>query len=38
LPCLSKIEQEINDLDAHTYSPLARKKMKNESYRQRRKN
>lgn len=26
---LNKLEQAINDLDAHTYSPLARKKMKN---------
>jgi len=32
---LNKLEQEINDLDSHTYSPIARKKMKNESYQQR---
>lgn len=38
LPYLSKIEQEINEMEAPTYSPLARKKMKNESYQQRRKN
>jgi hypothetical protein len=35
---LNKLEQEINDLAAHTYSPIARKKMKNESYQQRRRN
>jgi hypothetical protein len=35
---MNKVEQEINDLAAHTYSPITRKKMKNESYQQRRRN
>ena len=38
LHSMNKVEQEINDLAAHTYSPIARKKMKNESYQQRRRN
>ena len=38
LHSMNKVEQEINDLAAHTYSPIARKKMKNGSYQQRRRN